>query len=93
MTKDEKTLRALESFIESYTMRGACGAFVVPRPLDEVRGYHVHLYIDINWIGKQEVRPHLVSKKFQFLKILWRRRLMASIKKTINSNSSIIRLL
>jgi hypothetical protein len=65
MTKDEKTLRALESFIESYTMRGACGAFVVPRPLDEVRGYHVHLYIDINWIGKQEARPHLVAKKLR----------------------------
>ena len=65
MTKEEKTTRALESFIESYTMKGACGAFVVPRPLDEVRGYHVHLYIDINWIGKQEARPHLVAKKLR----------------------------
>jgi hypothetical protein len=65
MTKDEKTLRALESFIESYTMKGACGAFVVPRPSDEVRGHHVHLYININWIGKQEARPHLVAKKLR----------------------------
>jgi hypothetical protein len=65
MTQNEKTLRALESFIESYTMKGACGAFVVPRPSDEVRGHHVHLYININWIGKQEARPHLVAKKLR----------------------------
>jgi hypothetical protein len=65
MTNDDKTTHILESFIESYTMRGACGAFVVPRPIDEVRGYHVHLYIDINWIGKQEARPHLVAKKLR----------------------------
>jgi hypothetical protein len=65
MTKIEKTTKLLESFIESYTMRGTCGAFVVPRSIDEVRGYHVHLYIDRNWIGKQEVRPHLVAKKLR----------------------------
>jgi hypothetical protein len=65
MTQNEKTTHLLESFIESYTMRGACGAFVVPRPLDEVRGHHVHLYININWIGKQEARPHLVAKKLR----------------------------
>jgi hypothetical protein len=65
MSKEEKAIQLLESFIDSYTMNGACGAFVVPRTLDEDRGYHVHLYIDRNWIGKQEVRPHLVAKKLR----------------------------
>jgi hypothetical protein len=65
MSKEDKAIQLLESFIDSYTMNGACGAFVVPRTLDEDRGYHVHLYVDRNWIGKQEVRPHLVAKKLR----------------------------
>jgi hypothetical protein len=46
-------------------MKGACYMFIVPRELDEDKGYHVHLYIDRDWIGKQEVRPHLVAKKLR----------------------------
>jgi len=64
MTKDEKTTRALESFIESYTMEGTCGAFVVPNPIGQ-DGYLIHLYLNENWIRKQEVRPHLVGKKLR----------------------------
>jgi hypothetical protein len=65
MTKHEKTIQRLESFIEAYKMKGACYMFVVPRELDNDRGYHIHLYIDRDWIGKQEVRPHLVAKKLR----------------------------
>jgi hypothetical protein len=64
MTKDRKTTRALESFIESYTMEGTCGAFVVPNPIGQ-DGYLIHLYLNENWIRKQEVRPHLVGKKLR----------------------------
>jgi hypothetical protein len=64
MTKDEKTTRALESFIESYTMEGTCGAFVVPNPMGQ-DGHLIHLYLNENWIRKQEVRPHLVGKKLR----------------------------
>jgi len=65
MTQHEKTTHRLETFIESYTMKGACGAFVVHAPLDEINYYHIHLYIDSNWIRKQESRPHLVAKKLR----------------------------
>jgi hypothetical protein len=64
MTKDEKTTRALESFIESYTMEGTCGAFVVPNPMGQ-DGHLIHLYLNENWIRKQAVRPHLVGKKLR----------------------------
>jgi len=64
MTKDKKTTRALESFIESYTMEGTCGAFVVPNPMGQ-DGHLIHLYLNENWIRKQEVRPHLVGKKLR----------------------------
>jgi len=64
MTKNDKTTRALESFIESYTMEGTCGAFVVPNPMGQ-NGHLIHLYLNENWIRKQEVRPHLVGKKLR----------------------------
>ena len=64
MTKHEKEIHVLESFIESYIMRGSCGAFVVPNPMGQ-DGYLIHLYLNENWIRKQEVRPHLVGKKLR----------------------------
>ena len=64
MTNHEKTTQLLESFIESYTMEGTCGAFVVPNPMGQ-DGYLIHLYLNENWIRKQEVRPHLVGKKLR----------------------------
>jgi len=64
MTKSDKTTQLLESFIESYTMEGTCGAFVVPNPMGQ-DGYLIHLYLNENWIRKQEVRPHLVGKKLR----------------------------
>ena len=64
MTQHEKTTHLLESFIESYTMKGTCGAFLVPNPMGQ-DGYLIHLYLNENWIRKQEVRPHLVGKKLR----------------------------
>lgn len=64
MTKDEKTIRALETFLENYSMNGSCGAFVVPNPMGQ-DGYLIHLYLNENWIRKQEVRPHLAGKKLR----------------------------
>jgi hypothetical protein len=64
MTKHEKTIRALETFLENYSMNGSCGAFVVPNPMGQ-DGYLIHLYLNENWIRKQEVRPHLVGKKLR----------------------------
>ena len=45
-------------------MNGSCGAFVVPNPMEQ-DGYLIHLYLNENWIRKQEVRPHLVGKKLR----------------------------
>jgi hypothetical protein len=45
-------------------MEGTCGAFVVPNPVGQ-DGYLIHLYLNENWIRKQEVRPHLVGKKLR----------------------------
>jgi len=64
MTKHEKTIRALETFLENYSMNGSCGAFVVPNPMEQ-DGYLIHLYLNENWIRKQEVRPHLAGKKLR----------------------------
>lgn len=64
MTKHQKTIHLLESFLESYTMRGSCGAFVVPNPMGQ-DGYLLHLYLNENFVRKQEVRPHLVGKKLR----------------------------
>lgn len=64
MTKHEKEIHVLESFIESYIMKGTCGAFVLPNPMGQ-DGYLIHLYLNENWIRKQEVRPHLVGKKLR----------------------------
>jgi len=64
MTKHEKTIHVLESFIESYSMRGTCGAFVVPNSMGQ-DGYLLHLYLNENFVRKQEVRPHLVGKKLR----------------------------
>jgi len=64
MTKHEKTIHVLETFLESHTVKGTCGAFVVPNPMGQ-DGYLIHLYLNENWIRKQEVRPHLVGKKLR----------------------------
>jgi len=64
MTQHDKTTHVLESFIKSYIMEGTCGAFVVPNPVGQ-DGYLIHLYLNENWIRKQEVRPHLVGKKLR----------------------------
>lgn len=62
--RHEKTIKALENFIDSYSMEGTCGAFVVPNPMGQ-DGFLIHLYLNENWIRKQEVRPHLVGKKLR----------------------------
>lgn len=64
MTKHEKEIHVLESFIKSYSMRGTCGAFVVPNSMGQ-DGYLLHLYLNENFVRKQEVRPHLVGKKLR----------------------------
>lgn len=64
MTKHEKTISVLEAFLESYTLKGTCGAFVVPNPMGQ-DGYLLHLYLNENFVRKQEVRPHLVGKKLR----------------------------
>jgi hypothetical protein len=45
-------------------MRGTCGAFVVPNSMGQ-DGYLLHLYLNENFVRKQEVRPHLVGKKLR----------------------------
>lgn len=67
MNKHEKTVKILESFLETYTMDGICTALV---DSNEEAKYEedrisVHIVLDLDWVNKEFTKPGFVANRMR----------------------------
>ena len=67
MSKHEKTVKILESFLETYTMDGVCSFFVdseegAEREEDRIA---VYMVLDLDWVNKEITKPGFVANRMR----------------------------
>jgi hypothetical protein len=61
MNKHEKTVKILESFLETYTMEGVCSFFVD----SEEDRISVYIVLDLDWVNKEFTKPGFVANRMR----------------------------
>ena len=67
MDKHEKTVKILESFLETYTMDGVCNFFVDSEEgaEHEEDRFAVYMVLDLDWINKEITKPGFVANRMR----------------------------
>jgi translation elongation factor EF-G len=64
MNLHDKSVKILESFLETYTIDGVCGFFVDPE-MDNDGSYWVYAILDLDWLGKFPTKPEFVANRIK----------------------------